>query len=279
MAEPEQSLIGKTIAIPESRQRDIFADLLSRRGAEVLRCPLIAIYDSPNTEAVRLWLDDLIAGKFDDFIILTGEGLRRLQGFAERFNCVEPWHQALGSVRKVVRGPKPVRELRKWKLHVDLAAHAPTTEGIIDTLRDVDLSDRQIAVQLYGSDPNRKLVDFLTGKGAVVSTVAPYIYASDVEEQQVVELIQRLGTGGIDALLFTSQPQYRRLNSVAKKYDLSRKLSEGLSNTVIGAVGPVMADTLKEAGVRVDFMPEESFFMKPLVTALARKLNAADGPG
>ncbi len=272
MSEPEATLRHRTIAIPESRQQDVLADLLLRRGANVLRCALIAIKDSPDADAVEQWMAAMIAGKFDDFIILTGEGMRRLEGFAERFGCQQDWHQALAGVRKIVRGPKPVRELRKLQLHADLAGAAPTTDGIIESLRNADLAGRRIAVQLYGSNPNEKLINFLQDKGATVSTVAPYIYASESEQQQVVALIHQLAEGSIDALLFTSQPQYKRLASVAKKAGLEVLLKAGLDVTVIGAIGPVMADYLKEEGVRVDFMPEGSFFMKPFVTALGALL-------
>ncbi len=268
MSEPEQLLRHKTIAIPESRQQDVLADLLTRRGANVLRCPLIAIKDTPDASVVQNWMKAMIEGQFDDFIILTGEGIRRLEGFAKRFDCQNDWLQALAKVRKIVRGPKPVRELRKYKLHADLAGAAPTTDGIIESLQEVDLSRRRIAVQLYGSNPNEKLIKFLQGKGANVVTVAPYIYASEAEQQQVVELIYQLGEGAIDALLFTSQPQYKRLASVAQKTGLEALLAAGLGVTVVGAIGPVMADYLKDAGVRVDFMPEGAFFMKPFVSAL-----------
>ncbi|MBQ0719147.1 MAG: uroporphyrinogen-III synthase [Gammaproteobacteria bacterium] len=268
MSEPEPTLRHKTIAIPESRQQDVLAELLIRRGASVLRCPLIAIKDSPETDAVQQWMEAMIAGNFDDFIILTGEGLRRLDSFAERLDCQQDWHRALAGVRKIVRGPKPVRELRKLQLHADLAGAAPTSDGIMESLKDADLTGRRIAVQLYGSNPNKKLINFLRDKGAEVSTVAPYIYASESEQQQVVTLIHQLAGGGIDALLFTSQPQYKRLATVAKKEGLEMLLTAGLEVTVVGAIGPVMADYLRQAGVRVDFMPEGSFFMKPFVTAL-----------
>ena len=272
MSEPEATLRHKTIAIPESRQQDVLADLLVRRGATVLRCPLIAIKDTPEADTVQQWLAAMVAGEFDDFIILTGEGMRRLEGFAERFDCQQEWHIALARVRKIVRGPKPVRELRKLQLHADLAGAAPTTDGIIESLQDADLAGRRIAVQLYGSNPNEKLITFLQQKGAVVTTVAPYIYASESEQQQVVALIHQLAEGAIDALLFTSQPQYKRLASVAKKADLELLLTAGLEVTIVGAIGPVMADYLQSEGVRVDFMPEGSFFMKPFVTALGTLL-------
>ena len=260
MTEPEATLRHRTIAIPESRQQDVMADLLARRGATVLRCPLIAIKDSPDVDAVAQWMAAMTAGKFDDFIILTGEGMRRLEGFAERLGYQQDWHRALAAVRKIVRGPKPVRELRKLRLHADLAGTAPTTDGIIESLRDTDLAGRHIAVQLYGSDPNEKLISFLQKKGATVSTVAPYIYASESDQQQVEALIHQLAEGAIDAILFTSQPQYKHLANVAKKTGLEMLLKAGLEVTIVGAIGPVMADYLKEEGVRVDFMPESNFF-------------------
>ncbi len=272
MSEPEATLRHRTIAIPESRQQDVLADLLVRRGAKVLRCPLVAIKDSPDAEAVEQWMTAMIAGKFDDFIILTGEGMRRLEGFAERFGYQQDWHGALASVRKIVRGPKPVRELRKLKMHADLAGAAPTTDGIIESLRNTDLSGQRVAVQLYGSDPNEKLINFLQDKGAMVSTVAPYIYASESEQEQVVALIHQLAEGLVDAILFTSQPQYRHLANVAKKTGLEALLKAGLDVTIIGAIGPVMSDYLIKEGVRVDFMPENNFFMKPFVTALSSLL-------
>ena len=97
MSEPEATLRHRTIAIPESRQQDVLADLLVRRGATVLRCPLIAIKDSPDVDAVEQWMAAMIAGKFDDFIILTGEGLRRLEGFAERLAYQQDWHRCVKS--------------------------------------------------------------------------------------------------------------------------------------------------------------------------------------
>ena len=52
-------------------------------------------------------------------------------------------------------------------------------------------------------------------------------------------------------------------------------MSKGLSRAKVAAVGPVVAEALKAVGVRVDMMPEESFFMKPLVNAIIASLDAA----
>ena len=34
-----QPLAGRTVAVPETRELEVFATLLERRGAQVLRCP------------------------------------------------------------------------------------------------------------------------------------------------------------------------------------------------------------------------------------------------
>ena len=41
-----QPLAGRTIAVPETRELEVFATLLERRGATVLRCPLVSIRDA-----------------------------------------------------------------------------------------------------------------------------------------------------------------------------------------------------------------------------------------
>jgi uroporphyrinogen-III synthase len=44
--------------------------------------------------------------------------------------------------------------------------------------------------------------------------------------------------------------------------------SAALKKTLIAAVGPVVADALKQRGVQVSLMPEDAFFLKPLTRAL-----------
>ena len=53
----EQSLTGRVVAVPEARELDVFANLLERRGAIALRCPLVAICDAPDPAPVLEWLE------------------------------------------------------------------------------------------------------------------------------------------------------------------------------------------------------------------------------
>ncbi|MES1942541.1 uroporphyrinogen III synthase HEM4 [Salinisphaera sp. PC39] len=279
MSDNDEPLAGRRIAVPESRQLDLFAEMLESRGAEVLRCPLVDIHDAPDPGPIEAWLRAFADGTCDDVVLLTGEGLRRLLGFAERAggDLRERFVAALGDTRKITRGPKPARALRDLGLRPDLTAAAPTTEGVIETLLKQDLGGRTVGVQLYGTEPNRKLMDFLAGAGAEAMPVAPYVYADQSEDTQVAGLIEALAGGRVDAIAFTSSPQVRRLFAVARKHELEESLQATLDRIVVAAVGPIVADALAQREVTVDLMPESSYFMKPLVRALAARFGGGDG--
>lgn len=265
----KSSLLGRLIALPESRQLDILTDLFERRGARVIRVPLIAIIDAPDQGPVIQWLQQFIKCPPEYFVILTGEGLRRLRSTASRQQLELEFVEALQKTCKICRGPKPGRALKEMGLKPDLLGTAPTTAGIIATLDTLPLAAKNLAVQLYGEDPNLLLMDYLQNKSLrSYSVVAPYIYASDSDTELVKKLILQLTAGAVDLIAFTSQPQVHRLFDVANKFELMGELRSGLENTKIAAIGPVVADALRGYNCEIDIMPAKSFFMKPLVTAV-----------
>ena len=71
----DSALSGKVVAVPEARQLDVFCGLLERRGATVLRAPLVAIKDAPDPRPVLQWIEAFNAGQCSELILLTGEGL------------------------------------------------------------------------------------------------------------------------------------------------------------------------------------------------------------
>ncbi len=272
-----QTLIGKTIAVPETRELDLFAALLERRGATVLRCPLVAIRDAEDPEPVLTFIRRFAEGACDDLILLTGEGLRRLLSCLEQHEpALRPQFLAqLTKVRKITRGPKPARALRELGLKPDIAAEVPTTAGIIAALQPLafTLEGRSFGVQLYGNEPNPPLLEFLHGCGAAVITVAPYSYADSTEDSAVLQLLARIESGGVDAIAFTSTPQVRRLIAVGG----AARVAQALRRTHVAAVGPVVAQALGQQGISVQSMPQDSFFLKPLTSAIEAALTADQG--
>ncbi len=268
MTEP---LAGRTIALAEGRQMEELAQMLEKDGAVALRCPMVGIVDATEPAPVRDWIEKLIAGRFGYVVLMTGEALRRLLGFAERAGRREAFVAALGRTRTLTRGPKPVQALRQIGLTPTRVADTPTTDGVIAALRQEPLRDQTVGVTLYG-EPNPALVQFLEEAGARVETVLPYVYAPAADADQVADLIARLAAGTIDAILFTSSSQVERLHEVAVERGLEGQLRAGLERSRVAAVGPVVAETLRRRGVRVDVCPDHGFVMKNLVQQLKRAL-------
>lgn len=262
-------LLGRAVAVPESRHLDVLARLLEKQGAAVLRCPLIAIRDASDAAPIEAWIDRLSTHPPRVVVLYTGEGVNRLAAFAERAGRRERLVGALATSTTLTRGPKPRQALRALGLAPSLEATEPTTAGVMATLDSLQLApgDR-IAVQLYGSEPIPALVEYLGVRGLEADYVAPYVYASESDDARVVELIDRLAARTIDAITFTSQSQVDRLFDIAQRHERMAPLCEGLASCTVAAVGPVVAAALQERGVRVDVMPDKSFHMKPLVNAL-----------
>ncbi|MGA3158974.1 MAG: uroporphyrinogen-III synthase [Steroidobacteraceae bacterium] len=272
---PADALAGRVIAVPESRELQVFAGLLERRGATVLRYPLVSIVDAPDPRPVLAWLRSFSEGSCDDLILLTGEGLRRLLRCLEQHAPQEraAFVAALARTRRITRGPKPARALRELGLLPDLEAAPATSAGVISVLREQPLAGRRVGLQLYGSAPNPELLSFLQGAAASVLSVAPYAYADSIDDGAVQELLARMQRGEVDAIAFTSTPQVERLFRVADEV----LVRAALAATSVAAVGPVVAATLAAHGVNVQAMPGQSWFLKPLTAELSRLLEMRSG--
>ena len=266
--EVDRVLAGKIVAVPEARQLDVLAGLIERRGARVLRCPLVGIEDTPDEAAVVAWIARLVATPPDLVVFYTGEGIERLLGFAHRAHLLDAFVAALARTPKLTRGPKPKRALRAIELVPEHTATDPTTAGLIAAAAAIAAPHNRVAVQLYSAQQDRELVEHFERRGIAVDCVAPYVYASAADDDRVAALIGELAAGRVDAIAFTSKAQVQRLIELARKRGVEAALKSGLDRTKVAAIGPVVAAELEEDGIRVDAAPVDSYSMKPLVTSL-----------
>lgn len=266
-------LTGRVVALPETRELDRLAELLEAEGARAWRCPLVAILDAPDPKPVQAWLRELVAGRFHDVVFLTGEGVRRLMTGAKTMGLEAAVVEALRATRKITRGPKPARALKELGLSTDLAAAVPTSRGIMDELRALDLHGRRVGIQLYGEEPNVELCDFVRAAGAEVATVAPYIYAPGSDGARVIELVGEMAAGRVDAIAFTSASQIDRLFAVSAEHGIDAALARAWPQMQVAAIGPIAAETLRRHGVEPGILPEKAFVMKRLVQAIVEALG------
>jgi uroporphyrinogen-III synthase len=140
---------------------------------------------------------------------------------------------------------------------------------VITCLRSLELRGRRVGMQLYGTEPNLPLQDYLRKAGASALIVAPYVYGEGVTHEAIRGLINELADGRVDAIAFTSKQQIERLFRALP----AETVRAALARTAVAAVGPVVAQTLSDYGVAVQAMPGESWFMKPLTAELEALLG------
>jgi uroporphyrinogen-III synthase len=266
-------LSGYRILILETREEAQFSRLLAEQGADVLQCPMFEIHDAPDPAPVEAWIRRCIERPFDDLVLMTGEGLRRLTKLARQKGLDADFVTALGKVRKFARGPKPGRALREIGLEPEVTTEKPTSEGVAEMLLRVDLQGHRLGLQLYPDKDHGALIGAITAQGAEIDTVLPYAYDAKAADANIVTAIEEMAEGRIDAIALTNLGQVRRLIEVARARRAEALLREGLARTPIASVGPAVSDELKSHGLRTDIYPaNDAFFMKPLISAMAAAL-------
>src|SRR3982075_343445 len=161
-------LNGYRIMILETREEAQFSRLLTEQGADVLQCPMFTIHDAPDSAPIEAWICRFIEKPFDDLVLMTGEGLRRLMKVARRVGIDQNFIAALGKARKFARGPKPGRALREIGLEPQVTTEKPTSEGIIEMLSRVDLGGHRVGLQLYPDRDHGALIGAIEAQGAKV---------------------------------------------------------------------------------------------------------------
>ena len=266
-------LNGYRILILETREEAQFSRLLTEQGADIVQCPMFTIHDAPDPAPIEAWIGRFIDKPFDDLVLMTGEGLRRLMKVARRIDAEPAFIAALGQARKFARGPKPGRALRELGLEPQVTTEKPTSEGIIEMLSRVDLGGHRLGLQLYPDKDHGRLISAITAQGAEVDPVLPYVYDAQAAESNIITAIDEMAAGRIDAIALTSSGQARRLFDVARAHQCEARLREGLERTPIASIGPVVSDELKAHGLHAEISPsEDAYFMKPLISAMATEL-------
>jgi uroporphyrinogen-III synthase len=102
----------------------------------------------------------------------------------------------------------------------------------------------------------------------------PYAYVPAADPREIVALIEAMSRAEVDAIAFTSAPQVARLFAAAAAKGGEAALMAALRATPIAAIGPVVAGELRRHGLDAAIMPRDTFFMKPLVSAIAAALAA-----
>jgi len=243
----------------ESRRSREMAQLIANHGGQpTVVASTREVPSGPNAEAVE-FATRLLEGKFAAVIFMTGVGTRALAKAIEETCPTDKLVAALNKVVVVARGPKPMTVLREWGVPVSLTVPEPNTWRellqVLDQNKEkIPLNGANVAVQEHGL-PSVELYGGLQERGAVVFAVPVYKWEPPEDTGALKEAIRTLASGNFDVVLFTSSVQVHHLFRFSEEIGQQRDVSEGLRRAVIGSIGPVTSETLREFGVTPDLEP------------------------
>jgi uroporphyrinogen-III synthase len=223
-------LAGLRVVSFESRRAAEMAELIRRHGGDPLSAPSMREVTLNEKRQALDYVARLGAGAVDIVILMTGVGLRTLARAVAGEWPQERLAAALRRATLVARGPKPVAALRELGLQPDITAPEPHTWREILATLDAQLAvaGKCVAVQEYGVT-NAEFVDGLAARGAAVLRVPIYSWALP-ENLDPLHLFQVAG-------------------------DAAGRLRACFQRTLIGSIGPVCSETLREHGLEPDLEP------------------------
>ncbi|MHA6742785.1 uroporphyrinogen-III synthase [Rhodococcus erythropolis] len=258
----EDDLAGATIALTAERRVEEFATLLERRGAEIVRTPVIHVLPLVDDRDLRTQTSALIADPPELVVISTGIGFRGWLDAVASWGLTDEFLGALARTRIIARGPKATGAIRGAGLREEWSPSGESSEEVLVHLGSEGVAGLRVAVQLHGTitewEPLTDLSASLADIGAVVTPVSVYRWIRPPDQSPVRALVAAVRSGAIDALTFTSAPAVSSMLSTAKEMgELERFVAAMRGPVPTYCVGPVTAAPLELLGV-LTIQPERS---------------------
>jgi uroporphyrinogen-III synthase len=253
-------LAGLRVLCLESRRGQEMAKLIANYGGEAVVAPSmqeVTLKDNPEALSFARKLAD---GGFDIVIFLTGVGTRALVRLVEAHDLRQKFIDALRRVKVVARGPKPIAALAELGVPVTVAVPEPNTWREVLSALDaranaLSLKGSRVAVQEYGAT-NSELLAGLQERGAIVTRVPVYEWALPADTQPLRDSVQAIVAGRIDIAFFTTSVQIQHLLRIASEMGSAEPMRRAFGRIVVGSIGPMTSEALRQNGLPVDFEPE-----------------------
>jgi uroporphyrinogen-III synthase len=276
---------GLRVLSLESRRSREMAQLITNHGGQATVAPSTReVPSGPNPEEAA-FAAGLAKGEFQIVIFMTGVGTRALAQAIEPLCPREQWVAGLSRIAVVARGPKPVNVLREFGIPIALTVPEPNTwREILQTLdrnaATLPLKGAHVAVQEHGV-PSPELYAGLSQRGARVFAIPVYKWAPPEDEGPLRRAIAELAHGEFGVVLFTSSVQAHHLFRFADEMNRRDDVLHALRRTVVGSIGPVTSETLREFGIGVDLEPSHpkmGFLVKETAEQSAQLLEGKKRP-
>jgi uroporphyrinogen-III synthase len=260
------------VGVTAHRRADEQAELLRRRGAELVFGPVVRTLPFGDDRPLREATEAVLTHPPHLVVATTGIGIRSWFGAAESWGLDGDLTTALASARRVARGPKARAALAAVGLPSDFDEPSERLDHLVDALVRSGVQGTRIALQLYGEDvpwASKRLRD----AGADVVAVPIYRWTAPEDLGPAQRLLKELLAGQLDAVTFTSAAAVRSLAGLSDNLGVGPDLRAALSTRVLAAcVGPITAEMASAVGFERRCAPERGR-LGLLVRALSTSLH------
>lgn len=263
------------VGITADRRWQEQADLLRRRGLEVLHGPSMRTIDLAGDSRLRAVTEELIGSPPEWLVATTGMGIRQWFEAAAGWGLREPLLEALGTSRILARGAKSQSVLRHAGLDVAWRAPGESMAEIVDflTIAGEAVNDSTVAIQLFDPDDHPATAALREIAGALVE-VPVYRWLLPEDPGPAEHLIRSAVAGRLAAVTFTSQPAVRNLFSIARGMGSADGLRDAFNGGDVLAVciGSVCAEAGAEVGLTEMVWPTP-FRLPAMVRLVAERVG------
>ena len=251
-------LFGKRVLMTRAKeQAGELAGLLAAAGAEPIEGATIRIVEPNDWAPVDRAIDAL--GQYDWVIFTSVNGVAH---FMKRLQKCGHDARSFAGRRICCIGPRTAEELAAYGLKADVVPAEYQAEGVLATLAESDLSRARVLIPR--AEVARELLpEELRSRGAVVDVVP--VYRTEVPRDSVESWKQLLVDQEIECVTFTSSSTVRNFIELVGGEAQARVLVQSVA---VACIGPITAQTAREAGLSVAVMPNENT-IPALVEAMA----------
>ncbi len=258
------SLSGRRVVVTRAREQasDLSAKVAAL-GAEVIELPLIRV--SKYIEKSTLADVMLELGGYDWIIFTSANGVRF---FFEEFFRLFDDIRALGLLRFACIGEATAAAIRGFHLRVECQPPEASAEALADALIETGSLDSARLLVITGNLNREVLVTKLEAARAIVDQLQ--VYRTEKTDLSKDAAAADFRSRGADAILFASSSAAQSFVDQAA----SLQLEHGAKRPLAGSIGIQTSDTMKKAGIPVDFEAKTPT-LDALVAALVKRLPPA----
>jgi len=249
-----------TVVAFENRKSKEIATLITNQHGIPLVGPAVREIPLEENPAAFAFAEELLAGRLDAVIFMTGVGARTLMEILKTRYPQEKIVRALTEVLVVARGPKPIAVLREFQIPVGVAVPEPNTwREVLRTLeqrpKGFVLEGQRIAVQEYGVT-NAAFLEGLRERGGQVISVPVYRWGPPEDLGPLRQALRAIVDGDARVILFTNAMQVESVLQIAAEEGRQEQLLQAFEQCVVGSVGPTCSEALTAHHIRVDIEPQ-----------------------